>query len=235
LEKTKITRLENENEFGITYPEQNEGIDDEIPFKYSETLMLQLLQDTLERDIIYIKKKPECETRIFHSQPADSVFRRMLLVSDNFIAEQILLMGAYNLFDTLNSNKMIDFARENWLPELDNGSRWKDGSGLSRYNQFSPNDMIVVLSKLFRTISTQRLFELMPHGNELKFSGNEDDDAYLIAKTGSMSYVYNLSGFMKTRSGKILIFSFMNNNFTISTDIIQGEMARVLEAFRRKY
>jgi D-alanyl-D-alanine carboxypeptidase/D-alanyl-D-alanine-endopeptidase (penicillin-binding protein 4) len=144
-------------------------------------------------------------------------------------------MGAYNLFDTLNSNKMIDFARENWLPELDNGSRWKDGSGLSRYNQFSPNDMIVVLSKLFRTISTQRLFELMPHGNELKFSGNEDDDAYLIAKTGSMSYVYNLSGFMKTRSGKILIFSFMNNNFTISTDIIQGEMARVLEAFRRKY
>ncbi len=237
VNRANVMRTENENTFIITYPGNGKEYEDEIPFRYSEMLMLQLLEDTLKRDIVYVKNKPLCKTGILYSQPADSVFRQMLLVSDNFIAEQILLMGSFTLSDTLNSTAMIRFAREHYLPGLDSGSRWVDGSGLSRYNQFTPRDMVLVLKKLYEELPRQRLFSLLPHGDEVKLTENVPgkNGDYLIAKTGSMSYVYNLSGYLKTKSGKILIFSFMNNNFTRSPTIIKREMAKVLEAFREKY
>jgi len=237
LDGIESSRLENDNIFSITYPEHTQEIDEEIPFRYSEKLLIRLLEDTLKRNIAFIKNKPHCKTRIMYSQPIDTVFRQMLLVSDNLIAEQILLMGSYTLFDTLNSTKMIGHIRQNHLPELDTGSRWVDGSGLSRYNQFTPSDMVMVLSKLYRELPTKKLFSLMPHGTDISIFENlsDEDNPSLIAKTGSMSYVYNLSGFLLTHSGKVLIFSFMNNNFTVSNKMIKKEMIKILKAYRDKY
>ncbi len=237
VDKTRISRAENENVFEIAYSGRQTESEDEIPFRYSESLMLQLLQDTLKKEVFYVKNKPSCTTRILYSRPADSVFRQMLRVSDNFVAEQILLMSSYTLFDTLNSARMIRFAREHYLPGLDSGSRWVDGSGLSRYNQFTPRDMVLVLKNLYRELPRQRLFTLMPHGDDIRLTEHVsgEGDHYLYAKTGSMSYVNNLSGYMVTKSGKILIFSFMNNNFAIPPKIIRQEMAEVLQAFRERY
>lgn len=237
LDETISFRSENDNIFKINHPVYPRAIEEEIPFRYSEKLMIQLLEDTLKRNIVFIKNKPHCKTRIMYSQPADTVFRQMLLVSDNFIAEQILLMGSFSLFDTLSSTKMIQHIRRDHLPELDTGSHWVDGSGLSRYNQFTPSDMIIVLSKLYQELSTERFFDLMPHGAEINMFENpsSENNPYLIAKTGSMSYVYNLSGFLKAHSGKVLIFSFMNNNFTISNKTVKQEMIKILEAIRDKY
>ncbi len=237
LDKTISFRSENGNIFKINHPVHPGEFEEEIPFRYSENLMIQLLEDTLKRNIFFIKNKPHCKTRIIYSQPIDTVFRQMLLVSDNFIAEQILLMGSYCLFDTLNSKKMIRHVRQYHLPELDTGSHWVDGSGLSRYNQFKPSDMVIVLSKLYKELSATQLYYLIPHGAEISIFNESsiEDNSYLIAKTGSMSYVYNLSGFIKSRSGKILVFSFMNNNFTISNKIVKQEMIKILEAIRSKY
>ena len=229
--KHGVSRPENENTFAVTLPEKDTAVNLSVPFKYSENLMLDLLGDTLHRPVIHIKNKPRCKTRILFSRPADSVFRQMLLVSDNFIAEQILLMGSYLLFDTLNSQKMIHYAREHYLPELDSGSVWVDGSGLSRYNQFSPEDMVYVLKKLYEKVPKERLFRLMPHGKEVSLVKSSGTGPYLIAKTGSMSYVYNLSGFLRTKKNKILIFSFMNNNFTFPVKVVKSEMAGVLKSF----
>jgi D-alanyl-D-alanine carboxypeptidase/D-alanyl-D-alanine-endopeptidase (penicillin-binding protein 4) len=56
-------------------------------------------------------------------------------------------------------------------------------------------------------------------------------DSYLHAKTGSMRHVYNLSGFLETKSGKTLLFSFMNNNFSAPASVLKNEMERVLSVF----
>jgi len=50
-----------------------------------------------------------------------------------------------------------------------------------------------------------------------------------------MSYVYNLSGFLKTKKNKILIFSFMNNNFTFPVKIIKDEMTEILKSIGEAY
>ncbi|MCY7331047.1 MAG: D-alanyl-D-alanine carboxypeptidase, partial [Saprospiraceae bacterium] len=52
---------------------------------------------------------------------------------------------------------------------------------------------------------------------------------WLFAKTGSMGGVVCISGYLRTRRGKTLIFSFMNNNFVGSAKPWRLEMRRILE------
>jgi len=47
--------------------------------------------------------------------------------------------------------------------------------------------------------------------------------------------VYNLSGFLETKSRKIVLFSFMNNNFNVSFNDLKREMERVLSVFVNNY
>ena len=56
-----------------------------------------------------------------------------------------------------------------------------------------------------------------------------DDPPYVFAKTGTLRHKHCLSGYLRTHSGRVLIFSFMHNNYTGSSARIKEEMQRVLE------
>jgi D-alanyl-D-alanine carboxypeptidase/D-alanyl-D-alanine-endopeptidase (penicillin-binding protein 4) len=57
----------------------------------------------------------------------------------------------------------------------------------------------------------------------------------VFAKTGSLRYVHSLSGYVKTKKGKVLIFSFMHNNFTGSSDPLKKEMQDILKRVYEVY
>jgi D-alanyl-D-alanine carboxypeptidase/D-alanyl-D-alanine-endopeptidase (penicillin-binding protein 4) len=108
-----------------------------------------------------------------------------------------------------------------------------DGSGLSRYNLVTPHYLSTVLKQLFDRTPKEQLFTYFPaggvRGTISNWYRNPEGSPYVFAKTGSMSGVHCLSGYILTKSGKILIFSFMHNNFVGSNKPWKEEMQRILE------
>jgi len=168
----------------------------------------------------------------------DSINKRMMQESDNFLAEQLLLLASSTLSDTLNTGTAIEYMLENHLKDLKQPPRWVDGSGLSRYNLFSPEAMVYVLNAIHREVPKERLFHLFAEGGE---SGTISDwyqgnpQPYIYAKTGTLGNNHNISGYLITKSGKTLIFSFMNNHFTNPASEIKQQMQYVFEWVRDNY
>ena len=206
-----------------------------IPFDYSKELLIELLSDTLKSEInISETLLLDADTLFAHS--TDSLLALMLKRSDNFIAEQLLMLSAWkNGYSTIDP--FIKHAKLIWLSDL-NDFVWVDGSGLSRYNLISPVDMVRLYIKLTDEHGIQKIVNLLPSGGE-PGSTIEDwylaEEPYLYAKTGTLSNNHNLSGFIKTRSGKWMIFSFMNNHFTTDKDEVKTEMQKLLAEIRDSY
>jgi len=207
----------------------------EIPFVTSTTTTKSLLENLLDREVHLVKDLPKKNRQLLKGISSDSVYKYMMHKSDNFIAEQLLLLAASTLSDTLNSSKVRTHILQNYLSDLKQIPRWVDGSGLSRYNLFSPNAMVNVLHKMYRETERSRLFQLFPAGGlegTLKDRFTGTTAPYIYAKSGSLGNNYSLSGYLLTKKGKVLVFSYMNNHFTKSTAEIRKEMKVVLEAIR---
>ncbi len=212
----------------------------DVPYKYSPSLLLQLLSDTLHKNITLLNKLPVTEeVHTLYSLPADTLYKRMMQESDNFLAEQLLLLCASTKWDTLQLEKTIEFARETLLQDLPHKPIWRDGSGLSRYNLFTPASIVKLLEKMYRQIPQQRLFSLFPAGGQSGTLKNWYSTAtgqpYVYAKTGSLSNVHCLSGYLITKKGIVLIFSFMHNNMVRPLNEVRKEMAKILQALHERY
>ncbi|MBS0000191.1 MAG: D-alanyl-D-alanine carboxypeptidase [Cyclobacteriaceae bacterium] len=232
-----LGRDEYLNRFTVLYQYPVGSIDEEIPFIPDDLLIRDLLEDTLNKEVLLRDKFPDIWKNIIYSQPVDSLLRPMMVDSDNFFAEQLLLMSAYVLFDSLESEKTIDFAVSNFFTDFREEMYWVDGSGLSRYNQFTPYAISQVLRMLYLEYGQEYLEGIFPEGGiagtmEKKFPELKGS---AFGKTGSMSHVYNLSGYLVTGKGKWLIFSFMNNNFTKPSTEIRKEMTKILLAVKNRF
>ena len=162
----------------------------------------------------------------------DTIYRRMLQQSDNFLAEQLLIQSAVARYGRPDVPALLDYATDSLLLPLGvEGVRWADGSGLSRYNLFSPRQFVRVLFALDQEVGRERLLQLLPAGGVSGTLENRFDnrpDTYVWAKTGSLSGVACVSGLLRTRKGRWLVFSFMHNNFTERTSAYYREMERTL-------
>ncbi len=209
-----------------------------IPFKVTDELIGDLMKQKIPAfsgNITYLKPS---QTRIWNSISVDTLYKRMLLPSDNFIAEQILLNIAATKGIEMNTAAVIDYVKNNFLSDLPDKAVWVDGSGLSRQNLFTPRSLVRLCEKIYDEIGDQdRLFDLLPQGGKTGTLKNLfiGDKPYVFAKTGSLSNNYNLSGYLITASGKQLIFSFMNNNFNRPTAEIRSEMEKLIKEIHKKY
>jgi D-alanyl-D-alanine carboxypeptidase/D-alanyl-D-alanine-endopeptidase (penicillin-binding protein 4) len=171
---------------------------------------------------------------------ADTVYRHMLQPSDNFIAEQLLLVCSSAKFKTLNSDSVINYSKTHYLTDLPDVPQWVDGSGLSRRNLFTPRSVVFLLSKILDEVKDENLLRsLMPTGGvagTIRTAYKTDNGRpFVWAKTGSLSNVYNQSGYLITRKGKRLAFSFMNNNFTRPAKEVRDEMVKIMTSIHERY
>lgn len=216
------------------------GIESQIPFPMDLEVTKILLEDTLKRDLTLIMRRKPTEVKTIFSIPSDSLYRHMMLPSDNFLAEQILLLCSGMIGDTLEISKTIEFSLKNHLSDLENRPIWEDGSGLSRFNLFTPKSLLEVLNKLEQKVGDDKRLKLfLPAGGmsgTLRNAYKTDNGVpFVWAKTGSLRYMHLQSGWIETRKGKVYRYVFMNNNFIRPTAEVRNEMVKIMTEIHEEY
>ncbi|HUR65012.1 MAG TPA: D-alanyl-D-alanine carboxypeptidase [Chitinophagaceae bacterium] len=216
-----------------------------IPFSTSIETINHLLQDTIAKEVIsennYLAydQNPGNEIKdfkIIHSQPTDSLLKPMMHRSDNFFAEQTLLMVSNEILGVMNDNKIIDTLLKTDFEDLPQKPRWADGSGLSRYNLFTPQDFVFILNKMKNEFGMDRLKVIFATGGEGTISSYyKADSGYIYGKTGTLSGVVAFSGFLYTKKGKLLIFSTLVNNHQAAATDVRRAIEKFLQGVRSRY
>ncbi|GAB5410030.1 MAG: D-alanyl-D-alanine carboxypeptidase/D-alanyl-D-alanine-endopeptidase [Balneolaceae bacterium] len=229
------------NEFEYEFTSDTTRYDTDKPFHYTPEFLVELLSDTLQKEVTYLSdfKAPPVHATIYGME-SDSLYKYMLLPSDNQAAEQILLMVASELGKDLNARSAINYITNTYLNDLPDAPNWRDGSGLSRYNLFTPRSIVSLLNKINDLVDDEQLFDALPQGGkqgtiQRLYAHKEGGSPYVFAKTGTLSNNHCLSGYVVTESGKKLIFSFMNNNYIIPTRQVQVQMSEILWFIYKNY
>lgn len=136
----------------------------------------------------------------------------------------------------LSYEKIIDTILKTDFKDLPQSPRWVDGSGLSRYNLFTPQDLVAILGKMKAEFGMARLRDILPAGNEGTLANYyKADRPYLYAKTGTLSGVVALSGFLTTAKGKELIVSVLVNNHRASATAVRRAVEKFLQNLREQH
>lgn len=232
----KAIRFPQSNRVEFFFDTTSQSLTKEIPFHASPKLISQLLSDTLNRSVKLIDEAMPSQAISYYDLPSDSLYKVMMQESDNFIAEQLLQMCALMVSDSLKAEIAIDYIKDKYLFDLPDEPQWVDGSGLSRYNLFTPRSIVRLWEKILVLVPRDRLFEMLAIGGKAGTLKNsyKADPPYIFGKTGTLSNNHCISGYLITKKGKLLIFSFMNNNFTAPTLEIRANMERILFQIHEK-
>ena len=152
------------------------------------------------------------------SEPLSIIAIDMMKRSQNLFAESIYRRLGFSFNDS--SSTIVAHVLADWGIHR-NRAIAVDGSGLSRYNYLTASALTDILVRLYQNEVDQTLFlHTLPIANEdgtlRNRLGGTATAGNAHAKTGSMSHVRALAGYVKTADDEQLVFSILANNF--STD-----------------
>ncbi|OGT05960.1 MAG: D-alanyl-D-alanine carboxypeptidase/D-alanyl-D-alanine-endopeptidase [Gammaproteobacteria bacterium GWE2_37_16] len=158
----------------------------------------------------------------YSSPPLSELVKIMLKKSDNLIADALFkklgnsyfhktatwLNGAQALLSVLRQNGKMDFS----------DIRIVDGSGLSHYNLMTPAKMTELLNYVYKDATIRDPFwAALPNagvdGSLAYRMSSSDLRGKVHAKTGTMSGISSLAGYVTTTNGKLLTFAIIINDF----------------------
>ena len=208
-----------------------------VPYKYAERVNKSLLGDIIGARMDTVKLSLPIVHQTKYSLPKDTVLRRMMYKSDNMLAEHLLLNASMQAIETLHTATFIKWMKDTYLADLPQRIYWVDGSGLSRYNQCTPTSLVYILNKLYKEEKRERLFSFFNEvkANQLSEKSKPVTKPMILGKSGTMSGVYNLSGYIVTKSGHSLVYSFMNNNFDTPVRDVRQAITKILNYIAEHY
>jgi len=233
-ESSRVVRDRDANEFYIG--KFNDLPKRQVPFKTSNQLVADLLSNELNRKVVLIKNDQVYDFKPFKEIPYDTLYTRMMVSSDNFLAEQVMLRVGSIAVGKYSVKQAIQYSLEHYFSGIPHKPRWVDGSGLSRYNLFSPKSISYLLKKMYDEMPHDQLFSYLPQGGvNGTLKDNYNGQSYIHAKSGTLSNNYSLSGYVTTKKGQVLIFSYMNNHFQGSSLQRKKEMSAFLKKLHESY
>jgi D-alanyl-D-alanine carboxypeptidase/D-alanyl-D-alanine-endopeptidase (penicillin-binding protein 4) len=82
----------------------------------------------------------------------------------------------------------------------------------------------------------ERIKVILPTGGEGTISSYyKTESGYIYAKTGTLSGVVAISGFLYTKKNKLLVFSILVNNHQASATDVRKAVEKFLQSIRNKY
>ena len=193
--------------------------------------------DTTRRDTLFILRSP----------PLSEILAAFMKPSQNQIGEVLFKTVALTRTDTGTgrvARRVIAERLREWGAEPDGFLVW-DGSGLSRQDLVSPETLVRVLDAMRRHAHFQTYYDAFPvagvDGTLRSRMRGTAAEANARGKTGTLSSVRSLSGYVTTADGRLLLFSVLCNNYLVPTayvsrvqDTIAVRLARLreLRAFR---
>jgi len=238
--KFALSRKFDENIFTMSSVDVKRGYVNEKPFKYSDSLFIKLLVDTLKKEVGMIQYDKPMDTRIIYSNSRNEMLREMMLPSDNFMAEQFQMMCSFVKYGEFDTRRIRSDMQGEFYSHFTDKIDLQDGSGLSIYNLVTPRSVVELLALLKAKVGDEEaLHYLFPTGGidgTIRSAYQLDQGKpFVWAKTGTLNSVYCQSGYVVTRTGRRLIFSFLNNNFVTAPRPIRREMVDIITYIRRNY
>jgi D-alanyl-D-alanine carboxypeptidase/D-alanyl-D-alanine-endopeptidase (penicillin-binding protein 4) len=172
---------------------------------------------------------------VHESEPLSALTGYALKLSQNLYAELFLkTMGrrAGNAGTTEAGRRAVGTVLSKWKIPAD-AIVMQDGSGLSRYNYLTAGAIVTLLTHVWMDEGLRGPFlaGLPVAGRdgslELRMRGSALDRR-LQAKTGTISNVRALSGYLDTDSGDKLVFSIIVNHFTAPNAAVDAIVERAL-------
>ncbi len=197
----------------------------QVPFIHNTTNVIALLNDTLglSKPIKAFTYNSSFDTSVLKLKwiktiPTDTLLKIMMSRSDNFYAEQIILMASAQQTGKMNDGAFIESVIKQDLSELPQPIRWADGSGLSRYNLNTPENYIALLKQMQTKFGEARVRNIFEKGGEGTLSAYyKNFPGEIYAKTGTLGGQIALSGFMYTPKKQKWYFSVLVANHVSKT------------------
>ncbi|HVZ19784.1 MAG TPA: D-alanyl-D-alanine carboxypeptidase/D-alanyl-D-alanine-endopeptidase [Vicinamibacterales bacterium] len=154
----------------------------------------------------------------YRSHPLAEIVRPLLKDSINLYAEAMLRLNtAPGVFPT--NDAALDALKQRlarWNVPAE-GEQLVDGSGLSRRDVIAPDTLVAILTRMHDASDTSPWMTALPIAgvdgslaNRMKGTPAEGN---VRAKTGTMSNIRSLAGYVTTRDGEHLAFAIMLNDF----------------------
>jgi serine-type D-Ala-D-Ala carboxypeptidase/endopeptidase (penicillin-binding protein 4) len=157
------------------------------------------------------------------SPPLKDILKFLMKKSQNMYAETMVrTMGLMNsgTGSFYEGKKVVERVLENFGIEPDTYS-YADGSGLSRYNFISPRQIVKILKGMKNSEHWETWKGLQPiagvDGTLKRRMKGTKAEGNVRAKTGTISNVRGLSGYLTTADGEEIVFSFLVNGHLLSS------------------
>jgi len=242
--------------------EKNKRFQGFVTIQNPEKLFIsQLKKSLIENQILFIARKDSQDSRTsnkmtlitnLYSDSLKLILEKCNNESNNFYTEQVFrkmaekyhfngnTMSKDDIFtykDLLKTNKTIFsslFSIESRNIEI------ADGSGLSRRNFVSSEMIVKALKTMFKEkdLFSFYLSTLATPGFEGSLERKFTDELLigkLFAKTGSMTGVNNLSGYLITNRGTRIAFSILNNYYNYYKGTMNRRIEEMLKFFIKYY
>jgi len=156
-----------------------------------------------------------------YSQNFSNIADSVLIYSINLASELIIRKIARLKISDGSDSDGLDAIKEalNAIGVNTRNIKVVDGSGLSRYNLMSPNFLSSLLKAMLNNSSFSEYFyrslPLMGFEGTVSFRLRNLSERRVRAKTGSLSGISTLAGYIETKQGDTLAYAIMMNNFLI--------------------
>lgn len=176
------------------------------------------------------------------SEPLHELVQWMNRESDNFYTEMFLKKIAAEVYNVQGTTELGLEILKRYMEEMGFDTadvNLKDASGMAPASLLSANDLNQYLSKVRQKEYFQYLYESLSIGGRngtLSYRFNNSPVlGNFYGKTGYVSGVRSLSGYLDTESGQQLIVSIFTNNYTARTSHVDLIHQQILEYLYSTY